>query len=68
MAAINVGTTEGLKMNNAIIAKQLAAKLRRIVNWRIDEMGDTYAQAKAYAMRDSIAGQLVWDMLDAEYA
>lgn len=55
-------------MNNAIIAQQLAAKLRRIINWRMNEMGDDYAKAKAYAMRDSIAGPLVWDMLDAEYA
>jgi hypothetical protein len=36
--------------------------------WRMEEMEDTYEQAKAYAQERSVAGQAVWKILDEKFA
>lgn len=50
--------------NNQIIAS-MVEKLSRKIEWRINEMGDTYEQAKLKVAEQSVAGPAVWEKLDA---
>lgn len=50
--------------NNEIIAN-LIAGLSRKIEWRMAEMDETYAEAKAKVAEQSVAGPAAWEKLDA---
>lgn len=54
-------------MNRQII-EAFVAKLSRRIEWRIADFGETYAQAKEYIQKESVAGPAVWAELDALFA
>jgi len=55
-------------MTNYEIKIQLFKKVSRVIEWRMNEMQETYVQAKVIAKENSVAGPAVWEMLDKTYA
>lgn len=55
-------------MNNTQIIEALVKKLTATIVWRMEEMEDSYEQAKAYVKERSVAGPAVWKILDEKFA
>lgn len=55
-------------MSNADIIKALFVKLSRKIDARMSQLGETYSEAKAVTLEQSVAGVAVWALLDAKYA
>lgn len=55
-------------MTNTQIIASLVNKLTSKIEWRMAEMGETYAEAKSKVSEQSVAGPAVWEKLDAIYA
>jgi len=55
-------------MTNAQIIEALVNKLSATIVWRMEEMEDSYDEAKAYAQERSVAGDAVWKILDEKFA
>jgi hypothetical protein len=54
-------------MSNATVINTLVAKLAAKIEWAMTELEMTYAEAKAYVSKSSVAGPAVWEILDARY-
>lgn len=52
-------------MTNTEIIANLVAGLVNKIDWRMTEMGEAYAEAKAKVAEQSVAGPAVWAKLDA---
>lgn len=55
-------------MNNQQIIQALVTKLSTTIEWRMQDMEDSYEEAKAYVMERSVAGDSVWKILDEKFA
>lgn len=43
----------------------MTASVKAKIDWRMDDLGESYEQAKAHVKHSSIAGKAIWAELDA---
>jgi len=55
-------------MTNTLLIATLSAKFARIIKHRMNDIGDSYEEARAYAAGRSVAGPAVWAVIDAEFS
>jgi hypothetical protein len=54
-------------MTNSQIIEKLSSQLIKKIEWRMADLGENYATAKAKVQQDSVAGPAVWAVVDSKF-